>query len=329
MWYNNYLLLDMSKNRNRKQLAKFENNIVFINTFMRLFETALQRYRLENLPETINERVVLQSFICYGNATFFNNNGNVLSLPSVPSGNGYNINGDPVSAWVFSRNGLFNKEIKLHVEGGQIDPLLKKGTSGTLVTDEKGVMVWETRTRYPFLNTIIYYARAISDTLRTIDVARKWLKVPFIPVCEESLVQSVATMMKDIADNNDVIPVSTGVQDISKFNILPIQQSPESIQTASELIDWYEQQYRSACGMRANTNVDKKGENLIADEIHANDSYTDSVSDTLVEYLQKQFDFVNEVFGTSIKVVENENLQSETAVKESEVKDNGTDATDI
>lgn len=329
MWYNNYLLLDMSKNRNRKQLAKYENNIVFINTFMRLFETALQRYRLENLPETINERVVLQSFICYGNATFFKNNSNVLSLPSIPSGNGYNINGDPVSAWVFSRNGLFNKEIKLHVEGGQIDPLLKKGTSGTLVTDEKGVMVWETRTRYPFLNTIIYYSRAISDTLRTIDVARKWLKVPFIPVCEESLVQSVTNMMKDIADNNDVIPVSTGVQDISKFNILPIQQSPESIQTASELIDWYEQQYRSACGMRANTNVDKKGENLIADEIHANDSYTDSISDTLVEYLQKQFDFVNEVFGTDIRVVENENLQSETAVKESEVKENGADVTNI
>ena len=81
--------------------------------------------------------------------------------------------------------------------------------------------------------------------------------------------------------------------------------------------------------MRANTNVDKKGENLIADEIHANDSYTDSVSDTLVEYLQSQFDFVNQIFGTSIKVVENENLQSETDVKESEVKENESNDNNI
>lgn len=318
MWYNNFLMLDMSKNKNRKRLAKYQNNIVFINTFMRLFDIALERYKIHNLPETINLRVVLESLICYGNATFFKHNGSILSLPAIPSGDGYNINGDPVSAWVFSRNGLFNKEIKLFVEGGQIDPLLRKGTTGAITKDEKGIMVWENKTRYPFLNNIIYYAQAISDTLRTIDVARKWLKVPFIPVCEESLVQSVTTMLKDMGDNVDVIPVSTGVQDINKFNILPIQQSPASIQTATELVDWYENQFRTICGMRANTNVDKKGENLLTDEIHSNDSYTDSVSDTFAEYLQSQFNFVNSVFGTNISVEINNNFQSE----ESEVKNN-------
>lgn len=318
MWYNNFLMLDMSKNKSRKRLAKYQNNIVFINTFMRLFDIALERYKIHYLPKTINLRVVLESLICYGNATFFKYNGSILSLPAIPSGDGYNINGDPVSAWVFSRNGLFNKEIKLFVEGGQIDPLLRKGTTGAITKDEKGIMVWENKTRYPFLNNIIYYAQAISDTLRTIDVARKWLKVPFIPVCEESLVQSVTTMLKDMGDNVDIIPVSTGVQDINKFNILPIEQSPASIQTATELVDWYENQFRAICGMRANTNVDKKGENLLTDEIHSNDSYTDSVSDTFAEYLQSQFNFVNSVFDTNISVEINNNFQSE----ESEVKNN-------
>lgn len=311
MWYNNYLLLDMTRCKNKKKLASMENNVVYINTFMRLFDIAMQRYKLEGLPETVNERVILQSLICYGNITFFKEGESVLALPSVPSGSGFNINGDPVSAWVFSRNGLFNKEVKLYVEGGQTEPLLNKNTSGTIVKDQRGVMLWENKNRYPFLNTILYYSQAISDTMRTIDVARKWLKVPFIPVCEESLVQSVKMMLEDISNNESFVPVSTGVQDISKFNILPIQQSPESIQKASELVDWYEQQFRSACGMRSNTNVDKKGENLLQDEIHSNDSYTDSVSDSLAEYLNDQLEFLNKVMGTNITCKVNENLQSE------------------
>ena len=305
-----------------------ENNVVFINTFMRLFDIAMQRYKLKGLPETVNERVILQSLICYGNITFFKENDNVLALPSVPSGNGFNVNGDPVSAWVFSRNGLFNKEIKLHVEGGQIEPLLNKGTGGTAVKDQKGVMIWENKNRYPFLNTILYYAMSISDTMRTIDVARKWLKVPFIPVCEESLVQSVKQMLDDVANNESFVPVSTGVQDITKFTILPVQQSPEAIQKASELVDWYEQQFRSACGMRANTNVDKKGENLIQDEIHSNDSYTDSMSDSLTEYLNQQLEFVNKVMGTNITCEVNENLQSDDSydINKEEEDDNDENA---
>lgn len=311
MWYNDFLLLDMGRCKNKKRLAKMQNNAMHINVFMRLFDTALQRYRFTGLPDTVNQRVVLQSMICYGNVTFFDQNGVVLCLPSVPSGDGFNINGDPVKAWVFSRNGIFNKEIALYVDGGEMTPLLRNGVSGLNGGNRRGVMIWESMGRYPFLNTILYYAQAISDTMRTIDVARKWLKSPFIPVCEQSLVESVKAMITDITDNNELVPVSTGVMDITKFNILPVQQSPDSIQTATELVDWYENQYRALCGMHANTNLDKKGENLIADEIHSNDAYTDSVSDTTVRYINKQLELVNAAFGLDVRCVENPNFKTD------------------
>lgn len=307
MWYNNFISIPMDKCKNRKKLNKMENNILFTTVFMRLFSEAIDRYKLTGLPDTVNERVLLESLLVYGNATLFEMNGNLLGLPSVPSGKGFNLYGDPVSSWVFSRNGLFNKEIDLYIEGGADASILNKGTTGLdLRGDKRGVMIWENKNRFPFLNTTIYYATVIADTLRTIDVDRKWLKRPFIPVCEESLVPSITKMFDNMTDNNDIIPVSTGVLDIEKFDLKPVDISPDIIKSAIELCEWYENKYRELCGTDSNTQVDKKGENLIEDEVHANDEYTTKTGDALIECINHYLDLANKQFGTNIKAERNE-----------------------
>lgn len=322
MW-SNYFLLDMSRCKNRKKLAQMQNNRLFLNVFMRLFDMAMMRYKITGLPDTVNDRVILQSLICYGNVTFFNEGESVLGLPSVPSGDGYNVNGDPVTAWVFSRNGLFNKQLKLYIEGGQNEPLLNRGSGGTTVKEPTGFMVWENRERYPFLNQIVYYAEAIADTLRTIDVGKLWLKLPVVPVCEESIKESVTKLFKDIKSNEDIIPVSTGVMGIEKFDLKPTGDAVQNIHTAMELVDWYEMQYRALCGFKSNTSIDKKGENLIQDEVNINDSYTDTQTDTIAEYLENQLKICNNFLGTNIHVEINETMQSDKKdSKESEDTEN-------
>lgn len=303
MWFNDYFIISMQGAKSRKKLTKLQNNVIFITTFMRLFNDAINRYKFTGLPDTIDQRVLLESLCVYGNATFFEENGSLLCLPSVPSGKGYNMYGNPTSSWVFSRNGLFNKEIDLFIEGGVNAPVLEKGTGGIVSSsNKKGVMVWETYSRYPFINNTIYYAQSIADTLRTIDVDRKWLKRPFIPVCEESLVPSVKKMFDSMTDNDDFIPVSTGVLDITKFDLKPVEISPDIVKSASELVEWYENKYRELCGVHSNTQQDKKGENLISDEVHANDEYTDKTNDTMIECIQHYLDIVNKEFNTNIRV---------------------------
>ena len=304
MWFNDYTLISMQgANKSRKKLTKLENDILFITVFMRLFNDAINRYKFTGLPDTVNQRVLLESLCIYGNATFFDEKGSILCLPSVPSGKGYNMYGEPTSAWVFSKNGLFNKEIDLFIEGGINTPILNKGTGNIdLPATKKGVMMWETYSRYPFINEVIYYAKAISDTLRTLDVDRKWLKRPFIPVCEESIVPSVEKMLKSMFDNEDFIPVSTGVLDIQKFDIKPIDVQPAIIQSTMEMCEWYENKFREVCGVNSNTQVDKKGENLISDEVHANDDYTEKKEDTTIECISHYLDIINSEFGLSIKV---------------------------
>lgn len=304
MWYNSYFLLGMDQCKSTKKLNKMRNNRLFIQTFMRLMETAMRRYRIEGLPDTMSERVILQSMIVYGSVVFFKHGNSVLALPGVPSGNGYNLNGDPVSAWVFSKNGMFNQEIKLYIDGGANDSILTQGANMIKVKSPDGIILWENKTRFPFLDTIIYYASAIADTYRTIDVSRTWIKQPFIPVCEESVMPSVKKMFQDIKDNDEMIVASTGIQSIDKFNIIPIDTAESSIDSAKELIDFYEAKFREACGMKSNMNSDKKGENLISDELHQNDEYVEAHTNDMIDYIQSQLEVANKFLGTSMRVVE-------------------------
>lgn len=322
MWLNDYMLIDCGKIKSRTKLNKFKNEQLFITTFMRLFNEALNRYKITGLPDTCNERVILESLILYGCATFFNYEGNVLSLPSAPSGRGWNVYGDPLSAWVYSRNGLFNKEIDLFVKGGDNSALIKRGMSGQISGNPVGCMVWESQNRYPFLNTIIFYAEAITDTLRTIDVNRLWLKHPFIPVCEETLIPTVKKLFNDYNNNQDFLPVSTGILDVDKFDLKNLDVSPDAIKSAIELCEWYESKFREQCGVKANSQVDKKGENLTSTEINVNEEYTDGKDNSIVEYINTQLDFVNEMLGTSMKCISAEPVKDD---KESEDDNNDGD----
>lgn len=316
MWFNDYLMISLQGAKNKKKLTKLQNNVIFTTVFMRLFNDAISRYQFKKLPDTVNQRVLLESLCIYGNVTFFDKDNSLLALPSVPSGKGYNMYGDPTSAWVFSKNGLFNQEVQLYIEGGVNAPILNKGTSGLdIPLKNNGVMVWENYARFPFLNTIIYYATAIADTLRTIDIDRKWLKRPFIPVAEESLIPSINKMFDSMNNNDEIIPVSTGVLDITKFDLKPVDVSPDIVKSASELVEWYENKYRELCGVQANTQMDKKGENLISDEVHANDQYTDKTNDILIDCISHYLDIVNKQYGTDISV---ERVAKERGVKENE-----------
>ena len=311
MWYDNYFLLGMDQCKSTKKLNRMKNNRLFIQTFMRLMDQAMRRYRIEGLPDTVSERVVLQSMIAYGNIVFFKHGDAILALPGTPSGGGFNINGDPVSAYVVSKNGVFNKEVKLYIKGGVNDKLVRDGVVPVNEKVPTAIMIYESKTRYPFMDTVVYYAQAIADTLRTIDVSRTWIKQPFIPVCEESVIPSVKKMFQDMKDNDEMIIASTGIQSIDKFNIIPIDTATTSIDSACQLVDWYTEQFKMACAMNGNSQIDKKGENLISDEVNFNEDYAEKHSNDMLDYIQEQLDVANEFLGLNMKVVEVEGAETQ------------------
>ena len=226
-----------------------------------------------------------------------------------------------LAAWVFARNGNLNEEIPLFVDGGYNNKIL---TQGALTTQQsgkpKGVLVWEIKCRYPLINETIFYAERIADCLRTLDVNRKWLKRPFIPVGEDSIIPSVIKMLDSIEKNDDIVPVDTGVMDIDKFDMRPVDVSSDTINSIVSLCEWYENKFREICGIENNGQVDKKGENVIKAEVQTNDEYTDLSVDRIIPVMQHYIDNVNAMCGTSI-TVERKAKETDNSQEEGDVKD--------
>jgi len=325
MWYDGnfciYLYAGEVGAASKKRLASMKNRIQFINTFNIKVQDALGRYRLRGLPDTVRERVVLESLLWYACVCFFEKDGALMALPCAPSGSGFNVYGDIGNVWVYSRNGVFNKSVDTYIHGSDELAFLNKTNGAGPSSNLKGVLVWENPTRFPFINQTIFFSEAISDAMRTLDVCRKNIKNPYIVVAEESVLPTVQEYFKK-RDNNEEYIVSSGIFPADKISVLPLVTNSDNLNAITALIEWYEAKYRELCGIDNNSQIDKKGENLIQAELSVNDEYTNLAIDNILPYIQEGLDDVNRIFGTNITVEANRK-------KDQQPDQEGTDDEDI
>lgn len=305
-WYNslfNIPLYHGSGKRTSRKLNKWKNSYLFQITFTRLLNIAMETITIDGIPDTISERVFLQSLIWYGSAVAFKKNGGLFILPGIPTGNGFNIYGDPGEAWVYSiANGQFNEPVKLYIPGSDENAFLKRLIDGEQTGKQNGVIIWDNAMRYPFINTILYFADSISDSMRTLDVSRFWLKRPVIFGAEESTQLSIDKTIKDMEENN-TYTITNGLTGVDKTQLFNTNVNGQSLSDVTALIEWYENKFREFCGIDSNTQMDKKGENLITAEITANEMYESLSLDTRLNYINKGLDLCNRFFGTSMKAI--------------------------
>ena len=309
--------------KTKRKLAQYKNAVVFRNVWMQMIQDALTRYKItekgkDTLPETLSERVLLQSLLWYGNVVFFDRDSSIFALPGVPDGSGYNIYGDPAGAWVFSRNGRLNENIKLYIPGSDEATLLKESNAPTQRGKPRGVIVYENETRTPFVIPMLYYCEQIADSLRTLEVSRGQLKTPYIIFSEESTVKSIKDDMARRKENEETI-LSTGVYDPNKISIFPLQGAVESIPKCVELIEWYWGKWKELCGIDNNSQIDKKGENLIQAELDIGSDYTDNALKKIKPTIEKGLDDVKKIFGLDLEIITRLDEEEE---KEEEVKQN-------
>lgn len=317
LWYDSlFCIYTGTGDIKTRKLNKMKNNIQFINVFSRKMLDALERYKFNNLPDTVSERVVKQSLFWHGNVVFFEKEGNIIALPGGGTEN-FNIYGDPNSAYVYGRNG-FNEQVKLYLPGADDAGFLRKDLSGkTKPQYYKGVMVYENYNRTPFVNYTMEFSSSIADAYRTLDVMRVNLKSPFIVAAEESLVPTVKRFFNERNDNAEYV-VSSGKFTVDKINVIPIETNEASIKNVTDLIEWYENKYRELCGFDSNSNPDKK-ERLLVDEVNSNNDYVFIQSEKSMECLRYYMDQVNEVFRTNITVEKITNPEGGEAYDEPDI----------
>lgn len=305
-WYNplfNIPLYHGSGKRTSRKLNRWKNNFLFQITFTRLLNITMETITIDGLPDTISERVFLQSLIWYGSAVAFKKNGGLFILPGIPTGNGFNIYGDCGEAWVYSiANGQFNEPVKLYIPGSDENAFLKRLIDGEQTGKENGVIIWDNAMRYPFINTIIYFADSIADSMRTLDVSRFWLKRPVIFGAEESTQLSIDKTIKDMEENN-TYTITNGLTGVDKTQLFNTNVNGQSLADITALIEWYENKFREFCGIDSNTQMDKKGENLITAEVTANQMYESISLDTRLHYINLGLDLVNKFFNTNMHAI--------------------------
>ena len=288
-----------SSNTPQKTLAKYKNNYSFMNHIMRCLNIALHRYKFNGLPDTIKERPLKRALLHHGNVIFFEENGGLFALPGGGMAD-VNIYGEPGTAWIYGMNG-FNKELKLAIPGGADASLLRKNIDGqTMPESKKGVYVRENYCNYPFVNYCIETAIAIADTMRTLDVVRKNIKHPYLISAEQSIINTIKSFFNK-RDNNEEYIISSGVFPADKIKMLPLDQNPEAIKCATDLIEWYWNLFFELCGFNSNSNPDKKAQ-LTTVEINSNNDIIALQAAQVIECLTEDLELVNKLYGTNITV---------------------------
>lgn len=287
----------------QKKLNKYKNSQVFINEFMRNLFDALNRYYIDGLPETCSQRVVLQSLLWYGCVFFFKKSNNILALPGMPDGSGINVYADFGGAFVYGANG-FNQRISVYLPGSDKSSFLNKTINSLDNSTPAGVMVRENQFTYPFINQVLYYSEMMADTLRKIETSERNAATPFIISADESVIDTVKAYLNSW-DNNEPRIVSSGVFPADRIKVQQINTQLDAISSLCAAYDWWSSHYRELCGVKNMTNIDKKGENLLTDEVNINDQYTLGQSQKLENIIQSGLDDANELFGTDMKLVIN------------------------
>lgn len=313
MWWNSLCCIDsnfLSKDKTFKQLNKFKNNQIFQIIFNRFYNMALDRYSFEGLPTSMSTRVIKQSLLWNATVYPFQYMGSNIALPGNVGGK-FNMYGDISNAFVYGYNG-FNTEIGIILPGSEEASVLKQTTfMADNPKEGKGVLVRENDACFPFINVVIYYATQVADALRTLDTQVSHLKTPYLVFCEESQIEDVKRFYKNVKNNEDFI-ISTGIFPADKVHIEYLNNNGEDINTVISVIEWLTNQYKEVCGITTNANVDKKGENLIQDEIHINEDYTDKNQQSVVDKINEGFSLYNEIFGTNITCVPNKQREENT-----------------
>ena len=311
-WFNNSSSINLSKctQPTEKVKAKYQNEEAFQLFFHKFVNMALNRYQITGCPDTVSERVVRESLLYYGTAIFFDYNGSLLCLPGTPA-DGVTLYGDFNKAFVYGRNG-FNQMVTLIPEGSEKDKLLAESYGFSTKSKYEGIMVRENFDYVnPFIFTVAFYASRIADTYRALDVAVDNSKIPYVWAVKDSEYNSIKAFINKKKNNESNI-ITTGIIDPSKVCVINLSQDGlNSSSNFMQIITFYQNAFKEACGIENMESTNFKKANILSDEMGSNDEWTHRVEDKTLDCINHYLDLVNAHFGTSMKAERIEELERE------------------
>lgn len=282
---------------------KYRNILEFRQWVNRLINISMIQYTWNNLPDTVDVRLMEWSLLMNGQFAFYQDDeitgGNIWSLPSAAGGT-LNIYGYPTTAWIYGFNG-FNKKCKPYVPGVTM--------TNESLQEFNAVICYDNALRIRYISYIHNACYRITDTLRSIDVLGKVMKSPYFIKCDSKQVESIKKILEQIDENRWSV-YGAKSQFTDQLEILRTEVNP---QVMSALWDTYNNHldiYKDTFGINNNEQSDKNA-TLIVDEVNSNNNYIGLNCQVRLEARQQFCEIANKKFGLNISVEKNNNYREE------------------
>lgn len=262
--------------KNKKYRHIILNNESLMLYYFRIKEIAINAIKWENLPDTIDPRMLELTLFEHGKCIYFNDEflGN-LALPTT-IGPKLNVYREPIERMAYSVNG-YQKQLNIN----------------------DSVIIWNNYMRTPSELAAINYARRLADIDRTIDVNVRAQKTPVAIVCEEYQRLSLENLYNDYDNNKTVLILSS-----KNINLNDIKVIDTKAPFVSENLQMIKKQIWAECmtyfGIISNTS--EKKERAITGEITSNMGAVEAERFVRLNAREEAANKINKMFGTNISV---------------------------
>lgn len=271
-----------------KNYASYQNNMTFMNTFMKLFNFAINTFEWKGLPDTVNEKYFEYALLFNGQAAIADDkNLSYIGLP-FSYGSDLNIYGDTNKIRLYGTNG-YSQEFNSYIRGLNDENL-----------NINAVRCFDNRVGYPYITYIYNAAIRITQTLRSIDVAVKKLKNPYIFAGDKSNEADYKKLFESLENNDEAILLQKGLEK----NDLNINDVHIDVQVVVELWNQYERlvnNIQETLGVTNNPNFDKKS-GVNSDEINSNNQSTSINLDIRLKTREEFCEDLKDCFGLDVSV---------------------------
>ena len=263
------------KNGDPFNLAVKSNDLTFVNTFLRLEEIAINRFKWKGLPHSVDERFLELVLFNKGYCLFFDDETfGYMTLTCNFEGifNPYNI---PTRYHAYAPSGFYaDRDIS------------------------NSVLIYNNYLRMPSFSVIWEYAERIAEVQRVIDINAKAQKTPVLILCDEENLLSMKNLYMQYEGNYPVIYGRKGTLISDDFKTLDTHSEYKGDELYKLKLQYWTE-VLSYLGV--STSLDKR-ERMLAGEVAVNTNEIEMTRLTALNARKQACRKINDMFGLNIDV---------------------------
>lgn len=279
-------------------MSKKLNDKIKSQHLIRLYDKykllALNMFKWENLPETVESRHIERALYETGKALFYDHKDfGLICLPCMYSNN-YNIYGEA------------NTYI---VNGFGMSELIQRGNDNQIIlNNDLGI---------GNAHIVDYYAKAMYEVEKAINANVKQQKFPFFIETNKENELSMKRMFQQVEDGEPVIYGNKSLEMGEKISVLNLS-APYVADKLNAYKYELEREILTTFGLN---NTFEKKERLLVDEIHSNNDFISRNVDIMYNNRLYACEQINKKFNLNITVVKNNSILNEIIDEDNYVDD--------